>query len=86
MFPGKTKIETGDFPPCPGVTESEVASIRRLTVFEDSVKTDALVQREQDVLNLLGRISKWCQAYHARIGYTVPESTKVKEEKTPSAP
>ncbi len=94
-------IELGDFPPCPGVTEEEVEAIRSLTKYrtEKEEKTDEtanypvvtddvkilLVRRDQQNLNLLGRISQWCYAYHERIGFSLEPSVKT-DDATSVAP
>ena len=58
-----TFYEQGDFPRCPVATEGEKLAIRNLGNHEDTV----------EAAPLLGRIAKFCKAYHVRIGYVSGE-------------
>lgn len=92
----KSPVDAGEFPPCVQVTKEEVESIRSLTGYRTVEETDAktelplvqsdvkeaLIKRDQDILNILGRVANWCKAYHARIGYVEPQNTKA----NPNAP
>jgi hypothetical protein len=77
-------VDLGDFPPCPGLTDDEVSSIRALTKYDDpklqmpnddkhKEVRDILIARDQNIINVLGRVGQWCQAYHERIGYQISE-------------
>lgn len=66
-------VDLGQFPPCPGVTSDEVLAIRTLTKYGDDVFTsdehlNAVLERDQHILDLLGRVGNWCRAYQERIG------------------
>lgn len=79
----KKPVDAGEFPPCPQVTTEEVGAIRSLTSYRTVEETeakrelplvqtdvrDSLVKRDQNLLNILGRVANWCKAYHSRIGY-----------------
>tara|TARA_R110000751_G_scaffold307215_2_gene427758 strand:- start:1202 stop:1495 length:294 start_codon:yes stop_codon:yes gene_type:complete len=53
-------FDEGAFPPCMKASEPEIQAMQSL---------DENVENDQLVLNLLGRTAKFCEAYHARIGY-----------------
>lgn len=67
-----TLAKQGDFPPCIGITDAEVLSIRQMmnvNNIKDEAEQKLVREREQNVLNVLGRMALWCSAYHERIGY-----------------